>query len=180
MFICNFTRKVFNYVSVYDVTLLTPSVENVTVEVRACKCLRSHSTQNLDVLSTFDMRHQNHVIPYPVCDRPIQVWTLHYILLSSLEIFSVLQYLVRVYALPPDHPRLSLGSKPSKFSFWFRYMVHYYMVSQISRANNQIQHANWPKMGPITCHTRPGSYWTNFLLTQSRSVLLYWPITEAI
>ena len=35
----------------------------------------------------------------------------------------------------------------------------YYMASQIARANNQIQHADWPKIAPITSHTRPGSYW---------------------
>ena len=32
----------------------------------------------------------------------------------------------------------------------------YYMASQIARANNQIQHVDWPKIGPITSHTRPG------------------------
>ena len=45
-------------------------------------------------------------------------------------------------------------------------MMIYYMASQISRANNQIQHADWPRIGPVTSHTRPGSYWTDFSLTR--------------
>ena len=44
----------------------------------------------------------------------------------------------------------------------FLKMNHYYMASQISRANNQIQHTDWPKIGPITSHTRSRNYWTDF------------------
>ena len=47
------------------------------------------------------------------------------------------------------------------------------MTSQISRANNQIQHSDYPKIGLITFHTRPGSYWTDFLLMRACSVLFY-------
>ena len=46
--------------------------------------------------------------------------------------------------------------------------VNYYMASKMSRANNKIQHADWPKIGPITSNTSPASYWTDFLLTQAR------------
>ena len=28
----------------------------------------------------------------------------------------------------------------------------YFMASQIARANNRIQYADWPKIGPITSH----------------------------
>ena len=65
----------------------------------------SCASQNLHSLPTFDMRHENHVISYLSCSWLIQICTLHYILLSSLDIFSIyLKYLVGLYALPPYQP----------------------------------------------------------------------------
>ena len=49
----------------------------------------------------------------------------------------------------------------------------YYMANQTSRANNQIQHAHWLKISPITSHTRPESYWTDFSLPLLLFVLIY-------
>ena len=61
------------------------------------KCL----VQVKNVLPTFDVCHQYHMIPYPTFDWLMQVCTLHYVLLSLLEAFSVYsQYLARHYALP--------------------------------------------------------------------------------
>ena len=53
------------------------------------------------------------------------------------------------------------------------YNFIYYMTSQISRADNQIQHADWPKIDPITSDTRLGSYWTDLSLKLAYSLLFY-------
>ena len=63
------------------------------------------ASQTLDILPPFDTSHQDHVNLYPSCGRLIQVFTLHYILLRQFNFFLIyLQYLARLYDLPPDQP----------------------------------------------------------------------------
>ena len=103
MLICDCTRNVFNYTFVYVVAkmpcLLCLCLYNrgnwknkncITLHVNAKYLV--HANQNLEVLPPFDTRHQDHVNPHPSCDWLIQVCTLHYILLSQLEVFSLYTY----------------------------------------------------------------------------------------
>ena len=59
---------------------------SLQVHVNAKSLVQVHI--NRDVLPTFETFRQDHVIPYPSCDWPIQVYRLHYILCSSLEVFQ--------------------------------------------------------------------------------------------